>query len=400
MTTAAPKKDSALFSILNKKERGDNISECMTCGICNSRCTWYDGEGGPNPRFMVRLAQLGLDDILAQNSMIWDCMACNHCTQACPVGIDMDQIARRARALAQAKELIPKDISKGIKTRLETGDVNGFTKEDFFETIEWLNEDEFEDNPKAKIPINQKGAKYLYLPNPRELGLNLMHLTAMARMFYAFGETWTMSEKHTDVTNWGYFLGDDETAKKMALQIVEAAEELEIETLVLSECGHAYIVYKKLVSGLIGRKTKFNVLSMPELTIEMAEKGVIKLNPEAYPEAIAYHDPCNIGRKSGQYEAPRKLLARVCKEVVELSPNREHGICCGGGGGLLQDSTSKPRRMIAGKAKADQIKKAGVNHVATACLSCHRQLDELSKHYKLGVKVDTVVALAVEALVE
>jgi Fe-S oxidoreductase len=115
---------------------------------------------------------------------------------------------------------------------------------------------------------------------------------------------------------------------------------------------------------------------------------------------VAYHDPCNLGRKSGVYEAPRKLLSRMCSRVVELVPHGENAICCGGGGAMLQDSTSTPRRMISGKSKADQIKAAGVGHMATACLSCHRQLTEICKFYGLDVKVDTVAAMAVEALVE
>ena len=112
-----------------------------------------------------------------------------------------------------------------------------------------------------------------------------------------------------------------------------------------------------------------------------------------------YHDPCNLGRKAGVLDAPRELLARVCKEVVELEPNRENAVCCGGGGGLLQDSSSAKRRMISGKSKADQMRNAGIKNAATACLSCHRQLGELSKHYELGIKVDTVAALAEEALI-
>ncbi len=55
--------------------------------------------------------------------------------------------------------------------------------------------------------------------------------------------------------------------------------------------------------------------------------------------------------------------------------------------------------MISGKAKADQMSSTGIKHAATACLSCHRQLGELSKHYKLGIKVDTVAALAEESLI-
>ncbi|MBN1850930.1 MAG: (Fe-S)-binding protein [Deltaproteobacteria bacterium] len=392
--------NSPFFDTLNQKERDDNIAECLTCGICVSRCTWYDGEGGPNPRQMVRMAQLGLDDLLAQNPMIWDCMVCNHCTEACPMGITMGEVIRKARSLKMAEDLIPQDIRDGIKRRLETGDVNGFTKTDFIETIDWLNEEikDENDDPKALIPYDQQGARYLYLPNPRELGMNVMHLTAMARLFYAFGEPWTMSSRHTDVTNWGYFIGDDDITRTMALQVVEAAEDLGIKTLVLSECGHAFVVLRKLLHELIGRKPGFNVMSIVELTLEMAEKGAIKLNRETHPYPIIYHDPCNLGRKSGVFEVPRRLLSMVCREVVELHPNRQNAVCCGGGGGLLQDSTSLKKRMISGKAKADQIRVAGAKHVATACLSCHRQLTELSKEYKLEVKVDTVAALAEEAL--
>jgi len=384
-----------------KEIQGSPVNECLTCGICTSRCSWYDGEGGPNPRQIVRMTQMGLNDLLGESQMIWDCMICNHCTVECPMGIVMEEVVRKARLLAFAKEKAPEDIKHGVQTRLESGDVNGFTHEDFVETIEWVNgelTDEFED-PKGAIPTEQKGAKYLYLPNPRELGTNVLHLQEMAKLFYAFGESWTMSHHHTDVTNWGYFIGDEEAEKKMALQIIDAAEALEVENLVLSECGHGFLALRKRAEKLIGRKPKFNILSIVEVTLDMVEKGVIKLNSEAHPYPVAYHDPCNLGRKGGVFEAPRKLLARVCQEVVELTPNRMNGICCGGGGALLQDSTSTKRRMISGKAKADQIRATGVKHLATACLSCHRQLTEISKYFELGVEVNTVAAMAAGAMI-
>ncbi|MCP3944359.1 MAG: (Fe-S)-binding protein [Desulfobacteraceae bacterium] len=392
---------SNLSRLLNQLSLGDNISECLTCGACNSRCTWFDGEGGPIPRQMVRMAALGLDDKLVESGMLWDCLICNRCTQGCPMGITMDIIVRRGRSLGIAAGQIPTDIEKGIKSRLETGDVNGLTKEEFVETVEWVSE-EFVDevnDPKAAIPHDKKGSKFLYLPNPRELGINLLHLTAMGKLFYAMEETWTMSSFHTDVTNWGYFVGRDEIARKIASMVVEPAENLGIQTLVLSECGHGYHVLKFLLPELIGRKPKFDVKSIPELTLEYAKKGVLKFDPSIHPYKIAYHDPCNIARKSGCYDAPRQLLDLCCQETVELNPNREDGICCGGGGGILQDSTSTKKRKITGKPKADQMKACGLKHLATACLSCHRQLGELSNHFKLGMKVDTVASLASESLI-
>ncbi|MBT6337904.1 MAG: (Fe-S)-binding protein [Desulfobacula sp.] len=401
MANATINKTSVLYKLLNQYSLGDNVSECLTCGACTSRCTWFEGKGGPLPRQIVRMAALGLDELLVNSDMLWDCLICNRCTEVCPMGITMDKVVRKARSLAIADDKIPEDIKIGIKNRLEMGDVNGLTKEEFVETVEWISEEFVDevDDPDAQIPHDKKGAKLLYLPNPRELGLNLLHLTAMAKLFYATKESWTMSAHHTDVTNWGYFVGENEISKKMALMVVEPAEELGIETLVLSECGHGYHVLKYLLEDIIGRKPKFEVVSIPELVVRYAKKGVLKFDPSVHPYKIAYHDPCNIARKSGGYDAPRELLSMVCDGVVELIPNREDGICCGGGGGILQDSHSTPKRMVTGKPKADQMKATGLPHLATACLSCHRQLGELSKHFKLGVKVDTVASLASDALI-
>ncbi len=394
-------KTSVLYKFLNQYPLGDNVSECLTCGACSSRCTWFDGKGGPLPRQMIRMAALGLDELLVNSDMLWDCLICNRCTQVCPMGITMDKVVRKARSLAIADGKIPEDIKKGIKTRLETGDVNGLTTEEFVETVEWVSEEFTDDmdDPKAIIPHDIKGTKLLYLPNPRELGINLLHLSAMAKLFYATKETWTLSAHHTDVTNWGYFVGKDDITKKMALMVVEPAEALGVETLVLSECGHGYHALKFLLEDIIGRKPKFEVVSMPELILRYAQKGILQFDPLVHPYKIAYHDPCNIARKSGGYDAPRQLLAMVCEGVVELIPNREDGICCGGGGGILQDSHSTPKRMITGKPKADQMKATGLPNLATACLSCHKQLGELSNHFKLGIKVDTVASLASEALI-
>jgi len=401
MTKLHMNKDSELARFLDEMGIGGNISECLTCGACNSRCTWFDGQGGPMPRQMVRMAALGLDEQLIQSGMLWDCLVCNRCTEGCPMGIKMDVVVRKARSLARASDLIPEDIRKGIKNRLELGDVNGLTQEEFVETVEWVSEEFVDevDDETAEIPHDKEGAKFLYLPNPRELGINLLHLTAMAKLFYATKETWTMSAFHTDVTNWGYFVGKADIAEKIALMVVEPAEKLGIETLVLSECGHGYHVLKYLLPDIIGRKPEFTVMSIPELVVEYAQKGVLKFDPSIHPYKIAYHDPCNIARKSGGYDAPRQLLSLCCQGVVELIPAREDGVCCGGGGGILQDSGSTKKRMITGKPKADQMKATGLDHIATACLSCHRQLGELSNHFKLGMKVDTVASLASESLI-
>ncbi|MCK5543178.1 MAG: hypothetical protein KAI40_10850 [Desulfobacterales bacterium] len=55
--------------------------------------------------------------------------------------------------------------------------------------------------------------------------------------------------------------------------------------------------------------------------------------------------------------------------------------------------------MITDKAKADQIIASGIKNIAAPCLSCHRQLGDISKHFELGVQVDTIAAIVSRSLV-
>ncbi len=379
-----------------------SVDACQACNKCVSVCSWRNETGAPNPRQLVRLAALGMEEELAKSPMLWTCMACGRCAVACPMGIDIGNMVRMARSLPGAMASVPEDYHRGLPLRLEHGNVNGVTKEDYLDTLDWLNEElQMESGDEsAVIPVDVKNAKYLYVPNPREIDLIPMHLMAMLRILRATGETYTLSSDISDVTNWAYFLGNDTLGRRILERTVAPIEALGVDTVVLSECGHGLIVMKKFIEPWLGRKPKFKIKSIIELTLEGVENGLFRMDPTKTDEPVAYHDPCKVGRVAGLFDPPRKLLASACKEVVELNANRMHSLCCGGGGGLLQDSGSKDKRMLAGRAKAEQMLEAGTKIVATSCLSCHRQLTELAKEYKTGQTVTTVASLAAKALVE
>ena len=45
-------------------------------------------------------------------------------------------------------------------------------------------------------------------------------------------------------------------------------------------------------------------------------------------EVVTYHDPCDLGRKSEVYDAPRELMALIPGlELREMSACREHALC-------------------------------------------------------------------------
>ena len=86
---------------------------------------------------------------------------------------------------------------------------------------------------------------------------------------------------------------------------------------------------------------------------------------------VTYHDPCDLGRHCGVYEAPRRLIGAV--PGVEL--NREHGRCCGGGLWALDTEL------------VEEVSPLGVDAVVTACPLCYTNLRYASELGKVGVKV-------------
>jgi len=180
---------------------------------------------------------------------------------------------------------------------------------------------------------------------------------------------------------------------------IEEAKRLKCKTLVVGECGHATKVFMFLAPSLLGA-FPFEVKSILQLTWDYIEQGKIKLNKEANPEPVTYHDPCNITRMCGLMEEPRKILKAACKDFREMVPTRAENYCCGGGGGVALETASHEYRMeVAGKVKVDQIKQTGAKVVATACANCKVQLAHLIDYYQLDVQWVGVHDLVMNALV-
>ncbi len=397
----ALKRDSKILKLLKKEPTGKKLLLCHTCGSCLSRCFLKEAVPEVNPKKFVRMVSNGWDELAAESRFLWTCTLCNRCTFDCPMGLKMDEVVRAARGVEFSRGKTPSVLKDGVESALKTGNVSMIPKDEFEETVEWLEEElqeELEDE-EFHFPINEKGTKYLFLPNPREINVSPMQFMANAKMLHALGETWTVSSELSDVTNWGYFVGDPKATKKIALRVTEAVEALEAETLVLTECGHGFKVYARDLEGWINRKPKFKVVSIIELIAQGIKNKRLRFDPEKNPGRSTYHDPCNLARKGGIYEEPREVIKAVTEEFVEMLPNREEGWCCGGGGGIDRVPESTEIRMTAGKVKVDQIMKIEPQIVATGCLSCQSTLNELKKKYQFKADILSVVQLASRALV-
>ncbi|MDK2464954.1 MAG: (Fe-S)-binding protein, partial [Candidatus Korarchaeota archaeon] len=224
-----------------------------------------------------------------------------------------------------------------------------FLKDMFMERVAEIESrlrEEF--SPDLRITVEEPGVRVLYVPLAGE------HTIApAAKIFHAAGESWTLSL--FTASNYGFFLGDAERAKKVAQNIVEEAKRLGVSVVAFPECGHATRTLLKFWDGWFG-DLPFEKVSILQLIDQYLRDGRIKLREGVIEEPISYHDPCNLGRNTGLYEQPRRVLRIVAKDFRELSPRRERNWCCGGGGGLVAVPEMKEVRMMAGRKKAEQIR--------------------------------------------
>jgi heterodisulfide reductase subunit D len=112
---------------------------------------------------------------------------------------------------------------------------------------------------------------------------------------------------------------------------------------------------------------------------------------------VTFHDPCDLGRGSKEFDAPRDVIRSIPGiTLVELEHNRENCLCCGGGGNL-EMIDAKLSGEIAG-AKIEEARNTGAEAVITACQQCVRTMTTFVRRNKIQLEVLDIVQLVQKAL--
>ena len=403
-----------------------HLNSCVHCGLCAESCHYYLSTG--DERYMpankvdqlarvykryhtvagrifpkwIGAADFDDESIRDMVDVIFGgCTMCGRCSLHCSIGLDIPFLVRTARSMLVELGLVSPGLQSTVDAALKTGNNMGIPREELVDTLQWLEEDlklELEDE-NASIPLDRKGKHILYTLNPREPKFFPLSISAMAKIFHAAKESWTISTHAYDVTNYAYYSGDDNGAAEIAGRLANEITKLQSEILVLAECGHGFRAFRWEGPHWIQERYPFSVFSVIEIIADYIRTGRIKLDPQKNEKPITLHDPCNLVRAGGVIEEQRFVLKNACTNFIEMSPNREDNYCCGGGGGQLAMGEFSDRRIAAGKIKADQIRKTGAKIVATPCHNCIDQLMELNKEYELSVEIKTISEIAADALV-
>jgi Fe-S oxidoreductase len=269
------------------------------------------------------------------------------------------------------------------------GETIADTKEDFEQAMRNLEDEVIarwrSEAGQDAIPIDAAGADVLYV------ALAGKHsIIPAAAIMNAAGENWSLS--YFEAVNFGAFVGNPEKTKEISNRIINEANRLGVREVAICECGTAFRVMKHQMGT-----HDFAVVSFVELIDRYVSEGRIKLRRDTLPGPVTYHDPCQMARNGGVYEAPRRVLRALTDDFTEMQPNREANWCCGGGGGLVAMG-EKDFRMSSARVKADQVRDTGATVLATACENCHTQLSDLCEHHGVGARVEFLSQLVADAL--
>ncbi len=395
------------------------FSSCVHCGLCAEACLFYTetGEAKYTPIHKLeplrriwqqeytltgKLAKLlGLsksvtDEELAEwEPLVYDsCTLCGRCSMVCPVGNDITYMIRKLREGMAASGHAPPDLIGATTRAVTIGSPMGIKWPAVLAQIKHVEKD-----TGITVPVEQACVDYLVLMSSMEIINFPEYLAALSRIFKQAGVSWTLAQDAFEATNSGIQIGASDLAREIVSRIVVAADRLKVKCVISPECGHAFTALRWEGPNLMGRPFGFEVKHILEVLDELSIAGRLKTKGRDQ-RPLTYHDPCQIARRGGVVEQPRRLLNAVADDFREMSDAGTMNWCCGGGGGVSANSRAEPLMLQAFRHKKGQIEATGVSTLVTACANCRIVMEESLEHYHMKVEVVGLTELLAQYLDE
>ena len=393
------------------------LSSCVHCGICAEACLFFTETGDPRYTpihktepmrklwsqeytFWGKIAsKLGLrkplteEDFADWEMLVYDgCSMCGRCSMVCPLGVDIAYIIRKVKEGLSAAGYSPQDLVEAGERARTIGSPMGVTVKTLEATIRVQ-----EKETGLEIPLDKEGAEYLCLFSSGEIAGFPEFIGSLARIFKAADVSWTISSQYFEATNTGVQLGNSGLAAELVERVVAAAEKLKIKTVISPECGHAYSTIRWDAPNIIGRPLPFKVVHIMELLDQLRTEGRLQIDG-SIDDRLSFHDPCNIGRRGGVLQEPRRLLNMVAPNFVEMTEHGDMNWCCGGGGGVSSNKRANELRLQVFSAKKRQLDEINVDLLVTSCSNCRHMLEDGLEENEMEIELVGITELIADHL--
>ncbi len=321
---------------------------------------------------------------------VYDCTLCGRCAVVCPAHIQTRELWIAMRRDLVRQGFYPAVFDQLRETFLASHNISG---DDNASRLIWS-----ENLPEIPEGVGKKshaevvyfvGCVASFYPQCYSIPQSAVQILEKAGVDYMTlgGEEWCCGFPLI-IAGMG-----DEAVETMRHNL-EAVRRTGARRLVAS-CPSCYHTWKHDYPRILGEPLGFEVVHITELLVELLQNGSLSLRP--LEEKVTYHDPCDLGRASGVYEAPRELIRAVPGlRLVEMEHHREYSLCCGGGGDVEMAGkdlvTAVARRRIA------EAQATGAKLLLSACQQCKRTLTAAARQEKARIRVMDVVELVAQQI--
>ncbi len=382
----------ATIADLTRKQVMDAYT-CTECGRCQDVCPAYATGKILSPKLLIMGVR---DQLFAQDpapivgtgvpeEMIWDCVTCGACVEACPVSIEhVDHIVdlRRSRVMVDAQ--FPSEAEAMLRDVERSANPWGKPQTERAAWAEELGVRVLEPGDPAPEYLYWVGCAASFDERARASATSTAKLLQRAGVDFAI-----LGPREACTGDPARRMGNEYVFQGYAEQNVATLNEQRVRKIVAS-CPHCFNTLANEYGDFGG---DYEVVHHSELLAQLVEEG--RLQPSTDAGTITYHDSCYLARHNDVRVQPRKLL-NVIGQPVEMARSGRNTFCCGAGGAHMWMEERGDRQINV--ERAQEAVATGAKTLAVACPFCTVMLDDGVRETGAQMRVADVATLLAESL--
>ena len=367
-----------------------SFDACTNCGRCQDACpAWASGkplspraliqnmrgymeerspvllgtaEGKTAPEPATSMVHDAIGD-----EVLWSCMTCAACLDACPVEINhIDTIVDMRRFLTLEEASTPETAQGALQSIEQRGHPWRGTTLTRTSWMDGLDIPTLAEKPEFEV-LFWVGCSGALVQRGVDTTRSMASVLKKAGVDFA-----VLGDEETCSGDPARRMGNEYLFQMQAETNIGTFKQYDVKKIITT-CPHCFNTIKNEYPQLGGN---YDVIHYTAFVGELLRDGKLKPSEAGIGKigTVTYHDSCYLGRHNGEFGAPREIMSSIPGlDFVEMDRNKERSFCCGAGGGRMwmEEEGERVNHM-----RTDQFIETGAETVAVSCPFCIQMFDE------------------------